>query len=229
MEAIICFSGDMESTTLATMYLKSGYSISLLSFDYGQRRRDRELQSASDVANYLSALNIASVSHRIVDLSCFGKLIACSTLVDTDLKVPDSGGRDAADPVRVMSVPNRNAIIGHIAISLGSRTEADVVAMGMNADDHAEYSDCRPEFVKALRQSMTHALKGFHTPRLETPFLRKSKTEIAEVGVSLRAPLELSWACNRGGIMHCGTCGTCIIRKETFKNAALTDPTEYLA
>jgi 7-cyano-7-deazaguanine synthase len=102
-----------------------------------------------------------------------------------------------------------------------------VIALGVHAGDHAVYPDCRPEFVKALRQCMTQALKGFHTPRLETPFLHKTKTEIAALGDTARAPLHLSWSCYKGGDLHCGKCGTCVERREAFELAGVTDPTEY--
>jgi 7-cyano-7-deazaguanine synthase len=141
--------------------------------------------------------------------------------------VPD--GHYAEESMRSTVVPNRNAIMANIAIGVASGAGADVIGLGVHAGDHAVYPDCRPEFVKALRQCMTHALKGFHTPRLETPFLHKSKTKIAALGFAAGAPLHLSWSCYKGGALHCGTCGTCTERKEAFKDAGLTDPTEYLA
>jgi 7-cyano-7-deazaguanine synthase len=227
MRAAVCFSGGMDSTTLATMYLKSGYSLDLLSFNYGQRHRRRELGAAEDVAAHLFGLGIAPVGHKIVDLSSLAGLLPGSSLTDSGVDVPD--GHYAEESMRMTVVPNRNAIMANIAIGIASASGADIVAMGMHAGDHAVYPDCRPEFVKSLRQTMVHALKGFHTPRLETPFLRMTKTQIAETGALLGAPLGLSWSCYKGGSLHCGTCGTCTERKEAFKDAGLTDPTEYLA
>jgi 7-cyano-7-deazaguanine synthase len=222
MKAVICFSGGMDSTSLATMYLRSGYSLGLLSFDYGQRHRTRELSAAHDVADFLAGTGIAPVSHEVIDLSHLGSLLYGSALTDTRVQVPD--GHYAEESMRSTVVPNRNAIMANIAIGVAS---ADVVALGVHAGDHAVYPDCRPEFVKALRQCMTQALKGFHTPRLETPFLHKSKAFIAENGSLSGAPLHLSYSCYKGGPLHCGTCGTCVERREAFGLAGLADPTEY--
>lgn len=227
MKAIICFSGGMDSTTLATLYLKRGYMLGLLSFNYGQRHGLKELYAARRVADHLAALDLAPVSHQIIDLPSLRDLLTGSALTDPEFEVPD--GHYTAESMKVTVVPNRNAIMANIAIGIASAAEADVIAMGMHAGDHAIYPDCRPEFVRSLRQTMVHALKGFHTPRLETPFLRKTKTEIALVGSELQAPLHLSWSCYRGEDIHCGTCGTCTERKEAFKDAGLTDPTEYMA
>lgn len=173
MKAIVCFSGGMDSTTLATMYLRTGHTLGLLSFDYGQRHKDRELTAASEVAKYLESLNIAPVSHHVIDLSGVGDFLSGSALTDPEVEVPD--GHYAEETMRSTVVPNRNAIMANIAIGVASSAQADVVALGVHAGDHAVYPDCRPEFVKSLRQTMTWALKGFHTPRLETPFLNHTK------------------------------------------------------
>lgn len=225
MKAVVCFSGGMDSTTLATMYLRSGYELNLISFDYGQRHRARELSAAADVADYLRERRIAKVDHTVVDLSSVGRLLTGSALTDSSVEVPD--GHYAEDSMKSTVVPNRNAIMANIAIGVASSAGADVIALGVHAGDHAVYPDCRPEFVRALRQCMTHALQGFSTPRLEAPFLRKSKEWIASTGALAGAPLHLSWSCYKGGTLHCGKCGTCVERREAFELAHVTDPTEY--
>jgi len=217
--AVLCFSGGMDSTTLAALYVDKGYRLGLLSFDYGQRHGPREIAAARDVAEYYEA------DHVVLDLSAIGDLMVGSALTDPEVEVPD--GHYAEESMRITVVPNRNAIMANIAIGIASSNGADVVALGIHAGDHAVYPDCRPEFVKALRQCATHALKGFHTPALETPFINISKTKIAGLASTLGAPLHLSWSCYKGGLLHCGTCGTCTERKEAFKDAGLTDPTEY--
>lgn len=217
--AVLCFSGGMDSTTLAAYYRDAGYRLGLLSFDYGQRHGHREIEAARDVAEYYKA------DHAVLDLTSIN--FPGSALTDPEVDVPD--GHYAEESMKITVVPNRNAIMANIAIGVASAYKADVVALGIHAGDHAVYPDCRPEFVRALRQCMVHALKGFHTPALETPFINISKTEIATRAALLDAPLHLSWSCYKGGLLHCGTCGTCTERKEAFKNAGLTDPTEYAA
>jgi len=225
VKAIICFSGGMDSTVLATSYLKQGYTLGLLSFDYGQRHGSRELHAAGRVADHLAGLDLAPVSHQIMDLSHLGDLLTGSALTDPEYDVPD--GHYTAESMRVTVVPNRNAIMANIAIGVASSAKADVIAMGMHSGDHAIYPDCRPEFVKSLRQTMTWALKGFHTPALQAPFLHLTKAEIAAHGGEILAPLHLSWSCYKGEEIHCGKCGTCVERREAFELAGMTDPTEY--
>jgi 7-cyano-7-deazaguanine synthase len=215
----------MDSTTLATMYLRSGYDLQLLSFDYGQRHRARELSAASDVADNLRERRFGTVRHTVINLLSVGEMLTGSALTDSGVEVPD--GHYAEESMKSTVVPNRNAIMANIAIGIASSAGSDVVALGVHAGDHAVYPDCRPEFVKALRQCMTHALKGFHTPRLEAPFLRRTKQWIASTGTLAGAPLHLSWSCYKGGTIHCGKCGTCVERREAFELAGVSDPTDY--
>jgi 7-cyano-7-deazaguanine synthase len=36
-----------------------------------------------------------------------------------------------------------------------------------------------------------------------------------------------TYSCYKGGAIHCGTCGTCVERREAFAQAGLADPTRY--
>jgi predicted RNA binding protein YcfA (HicA-like mRNA interferase family) len=37
----------------------------------------------------------------------------------------------------------------------------------------------------------------------------------------------MTWSCYEGGDIHCGRCGTCVERREAFRDAGVEDPTEY--
>jgi 7-cyano-7-deazaguanine synthase len=216
--AVLAFSGGMDSTTLTAHYRKEGYELLLLSFDYGQRHA-RELTAARAIAGWFDA------EHHVIDLTSVGALMPGSALTDYNVPVPD--GHYAAESMRSTVVPNRNAIMMNIAIGIAAARSAALVAFGVHSGDHAVYPDCRPEFVDALRQSAARALDGFRIPRIHAPFLHMSKADIAREASRLGAPLYLSWSCYKGGDLHCGTCGTCVERREAFFLAGMTDPTEY--
>lgn len=216
--AVLCFSGGMDSTTLAAHYDHEGYDLLLLSFDYGQRHV-RELDSARAIAAHYA------VEQRTVDLRSVGALLTGSALTDASVAVPD--GHYAEASMRATVVPNRNAIMANIAVGVASARGAQIVALGVHAGDHAVYPDCRPEFIDALRTCAATALEGFCVPRIETPFIHRSKTWIAARAYALDAPLYLSWSCYKGGDVHCGSCGTCTERIEAFIDAGLVDPTVY--
>jgi 7-cyano-7-deazaguanine synthase len=54
-----------------------------------------------------------------------------------------------------------------------------------------------------------------------------TKSEIAATGAKLGVDFARMWSCYKGGAIHCGTCGTCVERREAFMQAGVADPTEY--
>jgi 7-cyano-7-deazaguanine synthase len=56
------------------------------------------------------------------------------------------------------------------------------------------------------------------------PFVRWTKADIVRRGVELGVPFEVTWSCYKGGKRPCGTCGTCIDRREAFAASGLVDP-----
>ncbi|MCE4942277.1 MULTISPECIES: 7-cyano-7-deazaguanine synthase QueC [Streptomyces] len=217
--AVVVLSGGLDSTTLMAHYAALQYRLIAVTVDYGQRHH-REIDAARAVAAHFGA------EHHVVDLRGYGALLRGSALTDDRVSVPD--GHYAEQSMRATVVPNRNAVLANVAVSIGVAHRASVVALGMHAGDHFIYPDCRPEFVAALRELVATANEGFAVPQVEAPFLSWAKTDIATHGVRLGAPLELSWSCYKGGDRHCGTCGTCYERREAFRNAGLADPTGYL-
>lgn len=218
--AIVIASGGLDSTVLAYWLAQRGAELTLLSFDYGQRHRV-ELEYAAEIARLLDC------PHEIVDLAMLGRLLNGSALTDADVPVPD--GHYTDESMRATIVPNRNAIMLDIAVSLAVVRNADVVAFGAHAGDHAVYPDCRPEFVKRYAWSARVANDGLLNDDFEilAPFITQSKTDIVRIGAAFRVPFEKTWSCYRGGTTHCGMCGTCTERKEAFQQNGIPDPTNY--
>ena len=59
------------------------------------------------------------------------------------------------------------------------------------------------------------------------PFIATDKAGIATAGARLGVDFARTWSCYKGGAVHCGTCGTCVERREAFQLAGLPDPTRY--
>jgi 7-cyano-7-deazaguanine synthase in queuosine biosynthesis len=46
-------------------------------------------------------------------------------------------------------------------------------------------------------------------------------------GAKHGTPFGDTWSCYKGGVRHCGRCGTCVERREAFHLAGISDPTDY--
>lgn len=217
--AIAIVSGGMDSVTLAYLLASEGFSLHLLSFDYGQRHL-KELEYAEMCAERLDA------EFDVADISGVGRLLKGSALTD-DVPVPY--GHYAASNMAITVVPNRNAIMLSIAYGVAVSEGAGVVATGVHAGDHFVYPDCRPEFIQAFDAMQKKAVEGFgdESLGLYAPFLEWSKADIVTAGVKLGVPYEDTWSCYEGGEVHCGECGTCVERREAFQLAGVRDPTVY--
>ena len=219
-KAVAIVSGGLDSVTLAYQLEARGYDLHLLSFDYGQRH-DKELHFAKLCAERLNA------NHNLIDISDLGALLGGSALTDASVDVPD--GHYADSNMSFTVVPNRNAIMLAIGFSLAAAQNAEVVALGVHGGDHFIYPDCRPDFIRRFEHMEEASLGEFAQVRLIAPFLDIGKDGIVKVGSEIGVPFELTWSCYKGGVHHCGQCGTCLERKEAFALANVADPTIYLA
>ena|SRR2546427_4454380 len=220
-KAVAIVSGGLDSVTLAYLLKIEGYELYLISFDYGQRH-NKELEYAKKCASSLHA------QHDIIDLSSLRPFLKGSALTDI-IEVPE--GHYAAPTMALTVVPNRNAMMLAIAYAIAVAKKAEVVATGVHAGDHYIYPDCRPAFITQFDAMQHIAMEGFGHPelRLYAPFLYFGKDQVVRLGAQLGVPYQYTWSCYKGKEKHCGRCGTCFERIESFELAGVADPTEYEA
>ena len=219
MKAIAVVSGGLDSVTLAYLLKSQGYSLHLLSFDYGQRHQ-KELVYAQRCANQLGAY------YDLINISTIRRFLSGSALTD-DISVPD--GHYSSPTMAITVVPNRNAIMLSIAYGVAVSEGADLVAIGVHVGDHPIYPDCRPDFISAFDAMERLATEGYSSPNLKllAPFIQMTKSDIVTIGATLGVPYQNTWSCYKGNEYHCGKCGTCVERKEAFYLAGIPDPTRY--
>ncbi|MGB0720227.1 MAG: 7-cyano-7-deazaguanine synthase QueC [Bdellovibrionales bacterium] len=218
MKTLLVCSGGLDSVTLAHHIAKHHTLSGLISFNYGQRHK-KELHFAKCCADRLG------VAHDVVDISHFGALLGGSALTDQNNAVPD--GHYQEDTMKITIVPNRNAIMLTIAYGVATARGLDAVATAVHGGDHFIYPDCRPPFINAFAAMQNHALQGVADISLYTPYLDKTKGDIAAEAEALGVPIGETWSCYKGGEIHCGRCGTCVERREALHLAGVNDPTPY--
>lgn len=219
MKVIALVSGGMDSVTMAYLLAAEKYEVTIFSVDYGQRHQ-KELVYASMAAKSLG------VPHELVDLSHLLNLFRGSALTDS-FSVPD--GHYTDEKMAITVVPNRNVVLFSLAFAFAVSHKAEVVATAVHSGDHTIYPDCRADFIETFSAMERLANKGYAHPdlRLYAPFVSMDKAQIVSLGNQLRVPFEQTWSCYKGDEFHCGTCGTCVERKEAFERAKILDPTIY--
>lgn len=215
-KTVLIYSGGLDSTVALYLLKSQGYDVKALSVDYGQRHK-KEIEFAKYHCRKLG------IEHQVADLTGITHLLAGSSQTSPDVAVPD--GHYAEESMKLTVVPNRNMIMLSVAIGWAVSQKAASVAYAAHAGDHAIYPDCRPEFAEAMNEAAQ--LADWHQVSLLRPFVQWSKADIAAEGQRLGVQFELTWSCYKGGLSHCGTCGTCVERREAFALAGITDPTLY--
>jgi 7-cyano-7-deazaguanine synthase len=113
-----------------------------------------------------------------------------------------------------------------VAAGLAESRNAEALVIAAHSGDHAIYPDCREPFMQAMADAMR--LGTYAGIQLLRPFISTDKAAIANLGQRLGVNYAMTWSCYKGGDIHCGTCGTCVERRESFLLAGVTDPTAYL-
>ena len=187
--------------------------IEAISFDYGQNHK-KELDFAKWHCEKLG------IPHKIIklDFSCFN-----SSLLSGGDDIPE--GHYAADNMKSTVVPFRNGIMLAYAVGYADNIGAKQVLIGSHKGDHNVYPDCRESFTTFMSSA---ALTGtYNGVRIVSPFNALMKWDIIKKGLKLKIPYAMTWSCYKGGNKHCGKCGTCVERLESFNKNKKEDPVEY--
>ena len=228
-KAIVLNSGGVDSTTCVGIAVDElGYeNVSTASVFYGQKH-EKELECAKKISEHYN------VNHYEIDLSDVLKHSNCPLLANSTEEIAHESyaeqiAHNGEGMVRTY-VPFRNGLmlsaVASLATSLYPEDDVDIY-LGAHADDAAgrAYADCSEEFTSTMASAIEIGTYG--KVHLKAPLVNMTKTQVVETGLKLNVPYELTWSCYEGGEKQCGTCGTCIDRRQAFENNGTIDPVGY--
>ena len=213
-DSVIVVSGGMDSITL--LYEKKDEIALGISFDYGSNHNHNELPLA---AMHCQRLGIA---HVVIPLGFMHQYFK-SSLLESGANIPD--GSYDEDNMKSTVVPFRNGIMLAVAAGIAESNGLTKVLIANHGGDHTIYPDCRPEFIAAMDAAVEAGT--FARVRVVAPYTNISKADIARRGRALGIDYAETWSCYKGGHVHCGTCGTCVERKEALREVGIEDNTKY--
>ncbi|MAV44150.1 MAG: peptide-methionine (R)-S-oxide reductase [Euryarchaeota archaeon] len=192
-KAVMALSGGMDSTSLLLRLLREGYSVSCISYEYGQKHRVEIDRSKSNI-EYLQSMNLP-IEQKIVNLES-AMMIFNSSLISGGKDIPE--GHYEEEQMKSTVVPNRNAIFTSImygyALSIASKSNKNVIiALGVHSGDHAIYPDCRPEFYKSLEHAFSIGNWDSELVKLELPYIDGDKESILRDAIKSCEELKLDF------------------------------------
>ncbi|MGH2353134.1 MAG: 7-cyano-7-deazaguanine synthase QueC [Chloroflexota bacterium] len=234
---LVLLSGGLDSTTVAALARRDGYTVLAVTVHYGQAHR-REVEAARRVAQALD------MRHRIVDVTFFKDLAWYSALTSPEqFPLPaDRAASEMARDIPVTYVPLRNTFLLTLGAALLESEalhaiEAEGVAppnveaalfIAANAIDYSGYPDCRPEYYAAAAETLRLGSKlgtQYGVPfRIQTPIIHLAKAGIVRLAREVGAPLQHTYSCYQGGERPCGHCDSCRLRAKGFAEAGVPDP-----
>ena len=184
--------------------------------NYGQITEKRELKAFHDIADHymIEERLVVDISHLSV--------IGGSCLTDKNIEIPDANLDNLDIPVSY--VPFRNANILSAAVSWAEVLKAVAIYIGAVEEDSSGYPDCRRSFFDTFEEVIDSGTKPETKIKIVTPLITLTKKEIVEKGISLNAPMHLTWSCYKKEDIPCGKCDSCALRARGFLQAGLKDP-----
>ncbi len=213
-DSVIILSGGMDSVTM--LYEFEERIALAVSFDYGSNHNSREIPFAHQHCMDLG------IRHIVIPLEFMSKYFK-SSLLEGPEAIPEGHYED--ENMKSTVVPFRNGIMLSIAVGIAESAGLKHVMMANHGGDHTIYPDCREEFVNSFSEAARTGT--FVGVTLLSPYTNLTKADIARKGKELGVDYSKTWSCYKGGVVHCGRCGTCVERREALAEAGIEDPTEY--
>lgn len=219
--AVCLISGGLDSCVCATIASRNHKEVVGVHFNYAQKTNERELQAFYKICDHLG------IKKRfVIDLSFF-KEIGGSALTSNDIPIPLSTESTRTDEIPVTYVPFRNGVFLSIATAICEALGGSSIYIGANQVDFSGYPDCRQVFFKAFNEAIKLGTKPQSGISIITPLINLSKASIIKEGLSIGAPLHLTWSCYQNTTKACGLCDSCRLRIKGFMDSGIADPIDY--
>jgi 7-cyano-7-deazaguanine synthase len=175
-----------------------------LTFDYGQRASQREIDNAKKQCLAFG------VPHKMVDLKWFSEFTNTS-LVSQKMNVPTQVKIDnlkaSQESAKAVWVPNRNGIFLNIAAGFAEGLGASNIIVGFNKEEAATFPDNTQEYLETLNAAFEYSTANKIKVKCYTTNM--DKTQIAKRARELKVNFDLVWPCYMGKEKICGECESC--------------------
>lgn len=213
--AVVLLSSGLDSSVALAIAHTEMQVRFALTFDYGQRAAQKEIERASHMAAYYG------VPHRSLILPWFNEFRS-NALVNNEGRLPRPGVDQLSDgtyskrSAQAVWVSNRNGVFIECAAAFAEENEIDHVIVGFNKEEAATFPDNSTEYIDAINHALSFSTRGKVSVLSHTSTL--DKKEIVEKAKSLAFPFHMLWSCYEGRAQMCGSCESCMRLKRALNH-----------
>ncbi|RKI09816.1 7-cyano-7-deazaguanine synthase [Corallococcus sp. AB030] len=189
-------SGGLDSTVLAYWLSSKGFDVYPIFIDYGQHCAKIELQTAKTVLPPTIRDRIEVLHLGDVFSSSKSLLISETNLWEREVSADE------------LILPYRNLFFLVSGCARAATLGLRHLYSAFINSNHAAEIDAGRAFLDGVHK-LTLGVGGVS---IEMPFRDMSKTEVAQLGISLSAPVAHTYSCQANSASHCGACPNCVDR-----------------
>lgn len=212
--AIVLLSGGVDSAVALAWAKDQGWDVLPLTFDYFARPK----KETAAIQALTGRAGVRGIRH-----------VALPFLKEVD----DLKKEGVDNPVLLAApesyIPARNLIFYGLAAYFAERDGARYIVGGHNGVDPASFPDSSPKFFNFVNSLYRLGLWTYPKGPIQAvmPLSGKTKAEVVRMGLERKVPFEVTWSCYWDREVHCGTCPSCVERREAFAEVGVPDPVAY--
>ena len=212
-KSIILLSGGLDSLVCLGLCNKE-YNIQLaLTFDYGQKSAQKEIDSAQKLCKYYEIQQ-----HKIIRLDWLKEITTTALVTNKNIPKNQTFNKNTANSVWV---PNRNGLFLNIAGAIADSENYSHIIIGANKEEAETFSDNTTEFIESINREFEYSTHVH--PKVIVPLINYNKNDIVSLALKNKMPLEMVRSCYDNNENHCGQCESCT----RLKNALIYNKDTY--
>jgi 7-cyano-7-deazaguanine synthase len=201
--SLVLHSGGLDSTVCLLLAREKGHNVISLGIDYGQRHKIELTYARKQCRRF-------KIPRRVIKV----QWTKPERIIPKNRSVEEMRAS-----VSSAFLPGRNAIFLTLGAAEAAGIGASELWIGVNCIDFSGYPDCRSEFIEAFKSMLGCAIPD--GPKVVTPLLLLSKTDIAREAARLGLRHGDTWSCYRpvstpSGPQPCNECDACILHKAAW-------------
>ncbi len=201
-DGLLLASGGMDSTVLAYKLEQEDKNLIILFIDYGQHCKEKEYDTLLEIIPKRYKENIKVIKIGDVYRESHSRMIIEANLWRDNVAAED------------LYLPYRNILFIALAAAYAQSMGIKNVYTAFINSNHAKEIDCSMEFFTNLEK----LLYDYGSIQINMPFRNMTKTDVALLGLKVKAPIERTYSCQVNSKTPCGACPNCVDRLIAMNN-----------